>query len=185
MSDPPKLRMKTPEELEEARRRSSAQRDVREAIRAVGEQLPSDRKEYILKFLQEFRTDFLADCNVPLELHFFATKWNRGYGVEPLLDVAGHSTCDAGTALWLYWENDPYFYLRFRDLHDAEDDEERTMLEMSRLIERRITQREFSSYSISFDPLHWIDDKYANAAWAVHRIPDEMSRPIIAPENLT
>ena len=58
MSDPPKLRMKTPEELEEARRRSSAQQDAREAIRAVGEQLPSDRKEYILKFLQEFKTDF-------------------------------------------------------------------------------------------------------------------------------
>lgn len=177
--------MKTPEELEEARRRSSAQQKSRAAIHAVGEQLPCDRKEYILKFLQEFKTDFLAGCNDPLELHFFATKWNRGYGVKPLLVVAGHSACDAGTALWLYWENDPYFYLRFRDLQDAEDDEERTMLEMSRLIESRITAKDFSTYLVAFDPKHWIDNKYANATWAVHKLPEEMSRSISGTEKLT
>ncbi|MGN6543607.1 MAG: DUF4274 domain-containing protein [Aureliella sp.] len=180
MADLPPLRMKTPEELAELQRISQAKQQVRKLAHSVCDRLSAERKKFILQCVADAHTEFLSDSADPIELHLFASNWNCDRGVEPLLEIVQHRACDAGTALWLYWDNDPYFYLRYRNLNDADDEEEetRTMLQLSRTIEGRMAAGNFATSIIPFDPQPWINEKYAAASWAVHTIPAAMYRPL-------
>ena len=178
MADLPKLRTKTPEELAEFRRISLARQQVRTTTHAVSARLTSERMKFILQSIAEPNTHLLADSIDPIELHVFASNWNCDRGVEPLLEIVQHKVCDAGTALWLYWDNDPYFYLPYRSVNDADDDETRTMLQLSRTVEDRISANNFKTSTVPFDPRPWINEKYAAASWAVHTIPAVMYHPI-------
>lgn len=183
MADLPKLRLKTPEELEETRRKLAAQQVIRTATHSVCDKLDPARRQLILTNAIGGDFDCLLQTVDPIEIHLFASNWNCDRGVFPLLQIARHRNCDAGTALWLYWENDPYFYLPFRALEDANNAEEGMILAMMRTIEQRITTEDFATSIIPFDPKPWIEGKYDNATWAMHVIPDAMYRAL--PEKIT
>ncbi len=168
------LRRKTPEELAELRQKSIAQQNVIETAHAVCEKLPAERLREIRSNAASGHRDFLSNCVDPLELHAFVSNWNCDQGVEPLLEVVKNPSCDLGTALWLYWANDPYYYSRYGTVDDASGKEERMMFDLFRIVEHRMALNDFATSLVPFDPQPWIETKYHNAPWVVHRIPDLM-----------
>lgn len=125
----------------------------------------------------KLRTAFLKEATKPLELHWFSCNWNCDRGVSPLLKVVKNASCDAGTALRLYWLNDPYYYQEYRTIGECPYDEEREMLRILRTIECRFKSGDFSTKRIPFDPAPWISDDYSESA--VHEIPAIMREPIL------
>lgn len=121
------------------------------------------------------RKVFLKETTNPLELHFFSCNWNCDRGVTPLLQVVKNSHCDAGTAMRLYWLNDPYYYQDYRTISDCPDGEEQDMLRILRTIERRFKRADFATKRIPFDPTPWIEDESTEA---IHETPAEMRQPI-------
>ncbi len=124
----------------------------------------------------KLRSEFLRDATKPLELHCFTCNWNAGRGLKPLAKIVKNDYCDAGTALRLYWINDPYYYQEYATIGECPYDEEREMLRILRAIERRFKADDFATERIPFDPTPWIDDKYLESA--VHVMPDVMRAPI-------
>lgn len=181
----PELRMKTPEEIAQMREKSVAQAKVIHATHAVCEELPADRLQYIRSCAADGDAKILVKCNDPLELHAFVSNWNCDRGVEPLLEVLKNRACDAGTALWLYWGNDPYFYTRYATIDDASDDEERVMFDFFRIIEHRMACNDFATSRVPFDPQPWIETKYHNATWAIRKIPAYMFITIVPTKQVT
>ncbi|MFT3883622.1 MAG: DUF4274 domain-containing protein [Gemmatales bacterium] len=168
MSTTPDMRKRTPEELAELRRITALQDEDRMATHSICERISPERKAAILKAALNRLKD-------PIELHYFISNWNSDGGVAPLLEIVQHPSCDAGTALWLYWDNDPYYYTRFRSVDDSDDDEERTMLTLSRTIEDRFKRSDFATSMIPFDPQHWLGKK---SSGAVHQIPQIMTKAV-------
>src|SRR5690349_7926759 len=121
MSNTPGLRKRSPEELAEMRRISELQNQVRTATHLTCERITPERRASILRAVSEADDQVVASLQAPLEVHLFASNWNSDGGVSPLLQVVQHPFCDAGTALWLYWDNDPYFYAQFHNIDDADD----------------------------------------------------------------
>lgn len=115
--------------------------------------------------------DNIAD---PLELHLFASNWNCDQGVDPLLSIVRHECCDAGTALWLYWDNDPYFYLSDPILTQEGDGETKQMVQLLRGVEERFLSDNFATRRIPFDPSSWIEDEHG----AGRAFPEAMYRSI-------
>lgn len=181
----PQLRRKTPEKIAQMREKSIAQAKAIDATHAVCEGIPADRFQYIRSCAIDGNAEILALCNDPLELHAFVSNWNCDRGVEPLLVVVKNRACDAGTALWLYWGNDPYFYSRYATIDDARGDEERVMFDFFRFIEHRMACNDFATSRVPFDPQPWIEPKHHDATWAVHKIPESMFKAIIPTNTIT
>ncbi len=205
MSKKRRIRKKTRLELADPdlTRRSDRQCAVRNSARAVTERLPKKRQEFIRniaghEWVRQFPSDadeaafekegrrwdrlrrqFLREAANPLELHLFASNWNCDGGSQPIHQIVANPHCDAGTALWLYWENDPYFYQAYRYIQDAEGWEQQ-WLRILRSIERRFRRNDFATSQIPFDPEPWITDRYADAEWVVHEIPEVLHHPIVA-----
>lgn len=181
----PELRMKTPEEIAELRLRSLAKQNAIRATHSVCEKLSAERFQFIRSCAAEGNTATLQTCSDPLELHAFASNWNCDRGVEPILEIVRHRACDAGTALWLYWGNDPYYYTRYAAIGDVSDEDERVILDLLRTIEHRIAAQDFATSSVPFDPQAWIEAKYHNATWAVRKIPETMFSAIVPTKEFT
>lgn len=126
----------------------------------------------------KLRTAFLKEAMKPLELHWFSCNWNCDGGVSPLLKIIKNDHCDAGTALRLYWINDPYYYQEYRTIGDCPYDEERQMLRILRTIEGRFKRDDFATKRIPFDPTPWMNEEYSESA--VHGTPPVMREPIVA-----
>lgn len=174
----PELRTKTPAEIAELRERSLAQQRVVQDTHSVCNRLDADRLRVIAENAENGNQQVLAGCCSPLELHAFASNWNCDRGVEVLMEIVRNPNCDAGTALWLYWENDPYFYCQYASASDAKGNEERLMCDVMRTIESRILANDFATCDIPFDPTAWVESKYDDAAWVKHKIPQPMYNPI-------
>ena len=106
----------------------------------------------------KLRSEFLRDAIKPLELHCFTCNWNAGRGLKPLLKIIKNKNCDAGTALRLYWINDPYYYQEYATIGECPYEEEREMLRILRAVERRFKAKDFATKRIPFDPTPWIED---------------------------
>jgi len=126
----------------------------------------------------ELRDNFLKEATDPLELHCFCCNWNCDKGLSPLLKVVKHAHCDAGTALRLYWHNDPYWYQDYRTLNECPEGDEREMLQILRTIERRFKRDDFATKRFPFDPTPWLRDDLEESA--VHKMPAIMRIPIVA-----
>lgn len=200
-----RIRKKTAAELADAEFRQKSNRKVaiRTAAHAVCKRLSKKRAAFILdiadnawtqridydwgspQFEKEerhwtkLRKQFLRDATDPIELHMFASNWNCDRGPTPIQQIIKQPHCDAGTALWLYWDNDPYFYQAYRLLSDADDEETGAWLRISRNIERRFRRGDFATSRIPFDPEPWVTDRYAESEWVAHKIPDVMYRPVV------
>ena len=124
----------------------------------------------------KLRSEFLRNTTKPLELHWFSCNWNAGRGLKPLLKIIKNKNCGAGTALRLYWINDPYYYQEYATIGECPYEEEREMLRILRTVERRFKAEDFATKRIPFDPTPWIEDKYMESA--VHVMPDVMRDPV-------
>ena len=198
-----RVRMKTPQELADAefQRRTQRQIKIRKQANAATDRLSKKRREFVLNIAAyhwvsslppdadeathkkeerrwaKLRNEFLREADNPLELHLFAFNWNCDEGPRPIQHIVRSPHCDAGTALWLYWENDPYFYQSFQKIQDA-DGWDQEWLRIMRSIERRFIRGDFTTAKIPFDPEPWVTDKYADAEWAVREIPQVMYNPV-------
>jgi hypothetical protein len=56
--------------------------------------------------------DLLRRVDSPLQLHYLPqiVNWDSGWTSEIVNWILEHSLCDAGTALLIYWLNDPQFF---------------------------------------------------------------------------
>ena len=197
-----KIRKKTKSELTSAkfRNRSKHQAAVLTLSHSFGEKLSKKRDQFIRDIASndwEFRfkdlddhaaynresrkwkkerASFLQEASKPLELHWFTCNWNAGRGLKPLSKIVKNPHCDAGTALRLYWINDPYYYQEYAAISDCPYEDEREMLRILRSIERRFKRCDFATSNISFDPTPWIDDKYL--PFAIHQMPEVMREQV-------
>jgi len=121
---------------------------------------PADEFEEFRKVCDRKRTTFLKKCSDPIELHLFYTLWNPDDGFE-IQKIIKNPNCDAGTALRVYWEHEPYFYRRYGAIKDA-DPVHRENYRLIRSIETKFKKDEFASKDIPFDPTPWIrsDDSF-------------------------
>src|SRR5204863_2470836 len=128
--------------------------------------LSAARKKFILDTASNpairGRSRFLRVAKSPVELHYFSLHWNCDSGPGPIHKIVTNSRCDAGTALRLYWLNDPYFYQEYRLLRDCPESEQ-PWLRILRAIERRFLRNDFLTAKIPFDPQPWAESRHSDA----------------------
>jgi hypothetical protein len=103
----------------------------------------------------KLRRDFLRTVEKPLEIHCFTCNSNPSRGIKPLLGLIKHPSCNAGTALRLFWINDPAYYSRYRTRAECPYDEEREVMRLLWAIKRRFDKDDYRSRKICFDPAPW------------------------------
>lgn len=144
--------------------------------------LPEDEFEKLRSDCDRKRNAFLKSCTDPVELHLFYTLWNPDDESE-IQKIVKNSCCDAGTALRVYWEQDPYFYRKYTSIKDA-DPVHKESYRLIRSIETKFKKGEFASKKIPFDPTPWIraDDSFKDEGFGVRKksrvIPKEMFEKI-------
>jgi hypothetical protein len=85
---------------------------------------------------------------------------------------------DAGTLLRLYWYSDPeFYYSEYDSAEEVDEGFERDVFITLLTIERRITQGDYRTASVPFDPKNWITMRDRRAEFA-RPIPDVMYQPI-------
>lgn len=198
-----RIRKKTKEELaaQEFQNRSQQQAAVLTASWEACDKLSKKRRQFILDIADndwiarfehmddevaykresrkwdKLRAAFLAEATKPLELHWFSCNWNADRGLAPLLKVVKNVHCDAGTALRLYWINDPYYLQDYHTIAECDDEDEQEILRLLRTIERRFNRGDFATSRIPFDPTAWVDDAHAESA--IHVTPEILHVPIL------
>ena len=135
------------------------------------------------KHLQEIHreiADFLKTCTNKDELDFFAENWSRDGREKPIHQLIENPHVDAGTLLRVFWLSDPeYFYETTRSASEIADEGERDIFTTLEIIERRITQSEYKTASIPFDPKNWITQTMRDRRSEFARpIPEVMFQPI-------
>ena len=121
------------------------------------------------------RSKFLRECSDPYELHLFAFGWNWDDGIDSLQKLVKNKSCDAGTALMVYWYSSPEFYTQYKAINDCPE-YNRDPMKLSRSIERKLKRGVFASRLIPFDPTPWVSTEYKDCA--VREIPPVMLDPI-------
>ena len=86
-----------------------------------------------------------------VELHHFASNFNWDCGVEELEAVIDHPSCDAGTALMIYWLRQPATRYRMAARRKTLD-ESNDVVKLLRNIETKIENNAFRSNMIACDP---------------------------------
>jgi hypothetical protein len=124
----------------------------------------------------KLRQEFVATAMNPLEIHCFTCNYNALRGMKPLVQLINNDHCDAGTALRLYWANDPYSYREYRTVADCDYPEQKDAFRLLRAIERKFKHGGFASRQIPFDPEPWFAPGDSNAASL--SLPDSMTTAI-------
>ena len=177
-----KVRKKTKAELADPafRKRAATQSEVLMRAHAECEKLSKTRSQYILDVADDvwisrfedkdddtafekecrkwakLRREFVKSVSRPLEIHCFTCHYNACRGMQPLVQLVKHRSCDAGTALRLYWVNDPVYYSQYAALSDCHDEEQDAM-RLLKAIERRFKKNDFKTRKIYFDPQPWLE----------------------------
>jgi hypothetical protein len=177
-----KVRKKTKAELADPafRKRANTQSEVLMQAHAASKRLSKARHQYLLdvaddawisRFEQKdddaafakecrkwekLRREFLKSVDKPLEIHCFTCNYNASRGMKPLIHLVKHPLCDAGTALRLFWINDPVYYTQYATISECPYDEERDAMKLLNAIKRRFKINNFKSRKIYFDPQPWI-----------------------------
>lgn len=185
------IRKKTKDELADAKfkERASTQAEVLMRAQEASERLPKSRQQFLLDIAsdgwinrfepssdqhalekerrkwEKLRQEFLKSVDKPLEIHCFTCNYNASRGIKPLLSLVKHPLCDAGTALRLFWINDPVYYSRYTTISECPYEEERDAIKLINAIKRRFKNNDFQSRKIYFDPQPWMesDDVDLNA----------------------
>ena len=134
-------------------------------------------EKHLAKIHREI-ADFLKTSIDKEELDFFAENWARDGREKPIHQLIANPHVDAGTLLRIFWLSDPeFFYESAGSAAEIDDEGERDIFTTLETIERRITQSEYKTASIPFDPKNWITmrDEYPGFA---RPIPEILFRPI-------
>ncbi|MCH9655565.1 MAG: DUF4274 domain-containing protein [Planctomycetes bacterium] len=105
----------------------------------------------------KLRREFVNTVEKPREIHCFTCLYSADQGIKPLIRMMKHPSCDAGTALRLFWIYDPAYYSDYRTISECPDDEEQDVMRLLRTIKRRFKQNDFKTNKIYFDPEPWIE----------------------------
>lgn len=108
------------------------------------------------RFHAELEAETLAFCRDnknPEELHAFADTWNWDGGFDALKVLLQNPSCEAATALLIYWKAAPEFFRQFRD-REAVAMAQADVQSFDFLIgiENRYAAGEFPVGVVSFDP---------------------------------
>lgn len=178
-----KVRKKTKAELAAPafRKRATSQSEVLMHSLSFCDKLSKSRKQYILdaaadewvsrfkdrdddealdkesRRWKKLRKELVECIEKPLEIHCFTCHYNASYGMKPLLKMVKHPACDAGTALRLFWINDPVYYSQYATISECSYEDEKGALRMLRAIERRFRKADFKTKKIAFDPQPWLE----------------------------
>lgn len=127
---------------------------------------------------EKLRQGFVASVADALEIHCFTCNYNALRGMKPLIQLLDNDNCDAGTALRLYWANDPYSYRDYRTVADCDYPEQKDPFRLIRAIERKFKRGGFATRQIPFDPEPWFAPGDSNAASL--SLPDSMTTAIVS-----
>jgi hypothetical protein len=178
-----KVRKKMKAELADPtfRKRASSQSEVLMKTYAECEKLSESRRQYILDVADDawisrfenkddeaafdkecrrwsrLRREFVRAVSKPLEIHCFTCNYNASRGMKPLIQLVKHPSCDAGTALRLFWINDPVYYSQYTTISECPYEEEQDAMKLLKAIERRFKKNNFKTNKIYFDPQPWIE----------------------------
>jgi hypothetical protein len=125
---------------------------------------------------EQLRREFLKSVDKPLEIHCFTCNYNASRGMKPLIHLVKHPLCDAGTALRLFWINDPVYYSQYPTISECSYDEERDAMKLLNAIKRRFKNNDFKSRKIYFDPKPWIEADDVDLD--VLNLPDSILAPV-------
>lgn len=197
-----KVRKRTKKELAEPalRKRMSTQSEVLLRAYAECEKLSKSRLQFIEDLANDtwvdrfenldddaafekesrrwakLRREFLNTVEKPREIHCFTCLYNADEGIKPLIRMMKHPSCDAGTALRLFWNYDPVFYSEYKTISDCPDEEGQDAMRLLRTIKQRFKQNNFKSCKIYFDPEPWIQDD--NVDLEVLQLPEAMLKAV-------
>lgn len=197
-----RVRKKTKAELADPafRKRANTRSEVLMQAHAASEKLSKSRHQYLLDVAddawisrfehkddedafkkecrkwEKLRREFLKSVDKPLELHCFTCNYNALRGMKPLIHLVKHPLCDAGTALRLFWINDPVYYSQYATISECPYDEERDAMKLLNVIKRRFKSNDFKSRKIYFDPQPWIEADDVDLD--VLDLPDSMLAPV-------
>ena len=195
-----KVRLKTRAELAapEFRSQTARRSQILGQCHAVCEKLSKSRKQFLLNVARggwnddpyldgdEFartvrhwisrRKDFFNSDPKMLEVHFFTCNYDAHRGFDPLIKMVKPFNCDAGTAMRLFWINDPVFYSKYPTISSCPNGEERDAMRLLRVIKTRFRNKDFRTTKIPFDPRPWIaaDDVDLQTL----RVPEALCQPI-------
>jgi hypothetical protein len=177
------VRKKTKAELADSafRQRAASQSEVLLRADAECDKLSKTRRQYIADVAEDawvhrfengddaaaferecqkwakLRREFVKTVSKPLEIHCFTCRYNASRGMQPLVQLVKHPACDAGTALRLFWINDPVYYSQYATIADCPYEEEQAALKLLQAIRRRFKKGDFQTRKIYFDPKPWIE----------------------------
>lgn len=197
-----KVRKKTKAELADPafRKRASNQSDVLKRSFVECEKLPKTRRQFILDVADDawisrfenadddsafkkesrkwakLRREFLQSVDKPLEIHCFTCYYNASRGIKPLIQLVKNPSCDAGTALRLFWINDPVYFSQYRTISECPYAFEQETMRLLRAIARRFKQDDFRSRRIYFDPEPWVQADDVDLETL--KLPDSMLVPV-------
>jgi hypothetical protein len=193
-----KVRKKTKKELAEPafRKRVSTQSEVLMRAFAECEKLSQKRRQFVLDvadnawirrfehaddtaaFEKESRRwdklsrEFIKSVDKPREIHCFTCNYNASRGMKPLIRLMKHPLCDAGTALRLFWLNDPVYFSEYGTITECPYEEEQDVMRLLRTIKLRFKRNDFKSRNIYFDPEPWIQSNDVDLE--VLQLPESM-----------
>ena len=84
--------------------------------------------------------------------------YNADRGLKPLIRLMKHPSCDAGTALRLFWINDPVYFSDYSTISECPYEEEQDAMRLLRTIKLRFKKNDFQSKKMYFDPEPWIQE---------------------------
>jgi hypothetical protein len=132
-----------------------------------------DEATFEHRWEQEF-----AILSSPQEMFLFASESHPAQGREEWRRVLDSPLCDMGTALLIFWRNDPVNHYEFAS-PDAVPSINRGSYDLVREIERKYRAGAYPSAVVRFDPtaFHGYSFLDGQAAEAVERVPAEMRPP--------
>ncbi len=181
---PIRVRKKTKAELASPafKKQSAAKAEVLTLSYAQCEKLSKSRRQYVLDVADDqwwdrlpdtdddravarerrrwskLRRQFVETADKPLEIHCFTCNYNAERGMAPLIKLMKNPSCDAGTALRLYWINDPYYCSAYKTISECPYSEVQDSMRLLRTIKHRFENEGFTSRKIPFDPAPWLTD---------------------------
>ena len=109
------------------------------------------------------------------ELHDFAENLNWDYGVGRVITILSHPEVDRGTALMLYWRNQPGYHVKYKSAKEVPAMNRRSY-QLHLEIERILLNRDFKTYDYPFNFIResFFCQEHAERALTDTRIPQEL-----------
>lgn len=110
-----------------------------------------------------------------VELHDYAENLNWDYGIGRVFAILNNPEVDRGTALMLYWRNQPYHHAKYKTKKEASKVNLKGY-ELHLEAERILLNRNFKTYDYPFNFIRdsFFCPEHAKRALADKRIPQEL-----------